>query len=246
MLTFNNLAFGPRLAGAYAPWEIGYYNPPANFAEPDPIGLFQDNPFFDPANGKKFKLQAPVFPVNSPAAGLEFLRERILRYLEGDLSGKLTLENDPKFKAFKDGQLSDVAFARLFSYMQTTDQVSFHNIPDPMLNDEPDLLNYAKNVGSKFTVAGMQQAQKRQLTSWNNHKTSNDTDAGIEPNSELGLDSGRSGYSVRFISFATLTAGGKGSNDPETPATWESPFSRLDISGDTAERLNDDIRKVKH
>lgn len=246
MLTYNNLAYGPRLAGAYAPWEIGFYNPPANFLEPEPIGLFQDNPYFDPNNGKKFKLQAPVFPVNRPTAGLEFLRERVLRYLVGDLSGTITLEDDPKFKAYKDGQLSDAAFARLFAYMEDTDQVTFHNIPDPMLNEEPDLVNYAKLNGSKFTVAGMQQGQKKQLTSWNTHKTSSDTDSGIEPNSELGLDSGRSGYSVRFISFASLLAGGKGSNDPETQATWENPFSRLDISGDTAERLNDDMKKVKH
>lgn len=184
--------------------------------------------------------------MNQAAAGLEFLRERILRYLEGDLVGKQTLEDDPKFKAYKDGQLSDAAFARLFAYMETTDQVSYHDIPDPMLNDEPDLVNYAKNQGARFTVAGMAQGQKRQLTSWNNHKTAADTDAGIEPNSELGLDSGRSGYSVRFISFATLMAGGKGSNDPETPASWDNPFSRLDINGDTAERLNDDMKKVKH
>lgn len=243
MLTFNRRDYGMRLAGAYAPWEVGYYTPPANFQIPETIGLFSDNPFYE---GKYFKLTAPLFPVNGGAGtGLGFIRERILRYIAGAVTGTQTLENQPQFRAFKEFMLSDAMFSILFDFMDQNRLVNTHIIPDPLLNDQPDILNYARAVGQRFTVAGMQSPQRRQLTSWNTQKTASDVDNDVSANSELGPNVGRSGYSVRFISFNSLKAGGAAGNDPLQPGSWDNPFNRLDAGG-AAARIQDDLTKVKH
>jgi hypothetical protein len=243
MLTFNRRDYGMRLAGAYAPWEVGFYTPPANFQIPESIGLFSDNPLYE---GKYFKLIAPIFPVNgSVGTGLGFVRERVLRYLSGDVTGTQTLENQPAFRAFKDFMLSDAMFTTLFNYMNENKLITSHIIPDPLLNDVPDLVNYARATGQRFTVAGMQSPQRRQLTSWNTQKTASDVDQDINSNSELGPDVGRSGYSVRFISFSSLKAGGATGNEPLANGTWDNPFNRLD-AGNAASRIQDDLTKLKH
>lgn len=240
MMANNRLDFGPRLAGAYAPWEVGYFTIPANYQSPQPIGLFEDNPQYD---GKYFALTAPVFPVNSNA-DLGFLRTRVAEYLNGGPASAATLEG--KFGAFLQGVMSDAKWAILFGYMQANDGINVHYIPDPLLNDEPALVNFARGNGGKYTVAGMDSAQRRQLTSWNNQKTSQDQDLNIPEASELGPDIGRSGYSVRFISFKALTSGGLGSNDPIMPGLrWSNPFSRLN-GGAAASRINEDLSKIRH
>jgi len=57
---------------------------------------------------------------------------------------------------------------------------------------------------------------------------------------------GRSGYSVRFLSFATLRGGGRATNDPDQVGLqWSNPFDRFD-AGSSAARIFDDINKLKH
>ncbi|MCO5143513.1 MAG: pilus assembly protein TadG-related protein [Oligoflexia bacterium] len=241
MTSYNRADYGPRLAGAYAPWEIGYYTVPANFQTPDAMGLFEDNPTY---YGKYYTQSAGIFPVNGSISNdLSFLRDRVYQNLVGSIADELTLRG--QFQAFLDAVLSDASWANLFNYMDSTDQVRNHYIPDPLLNDEPDLRQYAKLYGSRYTVAGMDQDQRRQMTSWNNQKTAADTALGIQPESELGLDIGRSGYSVRFISFDSLRTGGRTTNDPEIGVDWTNPFDRLD-AGAAGPRILDDISKLKH
>ncbi len=244
MLKFDRLDLGPRLAGAYAPWEVGYYTVPANYNSPDKIGLFEDNPTYD---GKFFTLTAPLFPVNS-SPNLGFLRLRVEEYLNGGPADKGTL--DGKFGSFLQGVMSDYKWSQLFSYLEAKNEIVNHYVPDPMLNDEVELLAYARSFGRRYTVAGMEMGQRRQMTSWNNQKTSQDQDLGsatsIPQNSELGPDIGRSGYSVRFISFRALAAGGRGTNDPIMPdMQWSNPFTRLDAGGAKA-RIESDLGKIRH
>jgi hypothetical protein len=116
--------------------------------------------------------------------------------------------------------------------------------------DNPSLLSYAQAFGRRFTVAGMPNATRRQLTSWNNQKTSADQDipppGNIPQNSELGPDIGRSGYSVRFVSFKSLQTPQLGSNDPlHSDVQTDNPFDRLDAGGAKA-RIEDDLRKIRH
>lgn len=251
MLTANSLGqyrrdYGMRLAGAYTPWEVGYYTPPANYQQPDEIGLFADNPDYSAGT---FHLFAPIYPVNGGAGtSMSFFRQRVLRYLvDGEVADLQKLE-EGQFKPFTEAMLSDGMYATLLSYMEENKLVNNHLIRDPLLNDEPDLLNYARANGQSFTVAALlpPAAQRRQLTSWNTQKTATDADQGIEANSELGVDIGRSGYSVRFVSFASLLAGGRITNDPEAETSnWANPFIRFN-AGEAAQRLQDDISKLKH
>lgn len=247
MISANRLDYGPRLAGAYAPWEIGYYTVPANYQSPTPIGLFEDNPKY--GTDGHFSMAAPLFPFNS-SPSLGFLRLRVEEYLNGGPADATTLEG--KFGSFLNGAngvLSDAKWSVLFSYLDSQDQIATHYIPDPLLNDEPELLNYARQHGQKYTVAASPNAQRRQLTSWNSQKTSQDQDlasGNIPFNSELGPDIGRSGYSVRFVSFQSLKAGGRGTNDPIMPdMMWSNPFSRVEAGGSGA-RIEDDLRKIRH
>lgn len=239
----NRLDIGARLAGAYAPWEVGYYTVPANYKSPDDIGLFEDNPVYQ---GKYFALSAPIAPVNGGSGpGLSFLRNRVGQYLESDITDADTIGRGP-FAIFLNAVLGDEKWNSLLGYIDSQNQMRYHFIPDPLLNDEADLLSYVKAVGGRFTVAGMPQAQRVQMTSWNNQKTALDTELGIPANSELGLDIGRSGYSVRFVSFKTLQTGGRATNDPnQTGLQWSNPFVRLN-AGDSAARIQDDLRKLKH
>jgi hypothetical protein len=239
----NRLDIGPRLAGAYAPWEVGYYTVPANFQAPQSIGLFEDNPAYA---GKYFAMAAPLFPVNqNVGTGLGFLRDRVGEYLIGDLAQRDTLLGP--FRALLDSVLSDDKWAALFGYMEANQQIPLHYIPDPLLNDEPELLAFVKSEGARYTVAGMNEPQRRQLTSWNNQKTANDgVDLGVPPGSELGADIGRSGYSVRFVSFKLLQAGGRSNNDPNLIGIqWSNPFQRSNAL-DNAPRLKDDLNKLDH
>lgn len=239
----NRLDIGPRLAGAYAPWEVGYYTVPANFKAPEDIGLFEDNPVY---NGKYFALSAPLFPVNqNVGSSISFLRDRVGEYLIGDLKQRDTLLGP--FKVFLDGVMSDDKWAALNGYLESTKQVLMHHVPDPLLNDEPELLAFVRSEGARYTVAGMPLAQRRQFTSWNNQKTASDgVELGIPPNSELGVDIGRSGYSVRFVSFKLLQAGGKATNDANLVGSqWSNPFQRLNAL-DEAAKAKDDINKLDH
>jgi hypothetical protein len=241
----QRLDLGGRLSGAYAPWEVGYYTIPANFERPESIGLFEDNPTYSAANSKFFVMTAPVMPVKRQVAGGGFLRSIVAGYMVGDLTQRATFENNV-FADFMNAVMSDAKWASLIGYMESENQMRFHFIPDPLLNDEPELLAFVRANGSRFTVAGMPLAQRRQLTSWNNQKTALDSDMDIPANSELGLDIGRSGYSVRFVSFHTLQAGGRATNDPNFVGTqWSNPFTRLN-AGDSASRIQDDLRKLKH
>jgi hypothetical protein len=243
----GRLDLGPRLAGAYAPWEVGFYTPPASYDQMQLIGKFEDNPIY---SGKYFTLTAPVAQVNgSGSRDLTFLRTRVSQYLNGDEVDAQTLKDGGQFEKFIKDILSDASFAFLESYMNKTREDTFHFIPDPLLSDEPDLKAYAERVGAQFTVAGLPNAHKRQLTSWNNQKTATDGPSmGVEPNSELGLDVGRSGYSVRFISFDSLKQGGQATNDPlQVGMKWTNPLDRLDGGGSVdAARIFDDIAKLKH
>ena len=146
--------------------------------------------------------------------------------------------------------MSDAKWGVLFGYLESQNQVQKHFIPDPTLADNQDLVRYAKAYGQRYTVAGMPNAQRRQLTSWNNQKTALDQDLGagtaIPQNSELGLDIGRSGYSVRFVSFRSLQSGGRGTNDPIMPdMQWSNPFNRLEAGG-AKSRIEDDLHKIRH
>lgn len=242
--SLGRLDLGPRLAGAYAPWEVGFYTPPASYQQ-EIIGKFEDNPIY---GGKYFTLTAPVYPVNGTGGrDLSFLRTRIGSYIYGDEVDKKTIEG--AFGDILKTIMSDAGFAALENYVKESREDTFHFIPDPLLSDEADLQAYAKAVGARYTVAGMQEAYKRQLTSWNNQKTATDGPSmGIEEKSELGLDMGRSGYSVRFISFDSLKKGGQATNDPlQVGIQWTNPLDRLDGGGSVdAARIFDDIAKLKH
>jgi len=262
-LTLNRLDLGPRLAGAYAPWEIGYYTPPASYPQKVAgaiVGMFEDNPLFGTPEqeGKFFAMQAPIFPVNGDGAGdLKFIRDKVGSYLAGTIMDEATIKQQAFYqflygdgKDADSGVLTDTKFEILQQYLKASRQINVHFIPDPMLSDEPQLQAYAKAVGAKYTVAGMPEAYKRQLTSWNNQKTAADagnSNFAIPENSELGMNIGRSGYSVRFVSFAALKAGGLGTNDPRDQKSWTNPLERFSIPDpDVSQRVTDDINKLKH
>ena len=169
-------------------------------------------------------------------------------YLNGGPADAGTLEG--KFGDFLSGVMSDYKWSILFGYLQAKNEVVNHYIPDPTMSDNPDLLSYAQSFGQRYTVAGTSNYERRQMTSWNNQKTSQDQDlaagTAIPQNSELGPDIGRSGYSVRFVSFRSLEAGGRGTNDPIMPdMQWSNPFPRLDAGGAKA-RIDSDLNKIRH
>jgi len=244
MLLYDRLDYGPRLAGAYAPWEVGYYTIPAQYNIPEQVGLFEDNPAYE---GKNFAMAAPIFPVNG-GTGLDFLRLRVEEWLNGGPSDAPSLEG--KYADSMGAMLSDAKWAFLFAYLQAQNEINNAFIPDPTLSDSRDLLSYAQTYGKRFTVAATANYQRRQFTSWNNTKTSADQDLGssgaIPANSELGPDIGRSGYSVKFVSFRSLEQGGRGTNDPVMPdMQWNNPFPRLD-AGSSKARIEDDLNKIQH
>lgn len=236
----GRLDHGARLAGAYAPWEVGYYTVPANFQTPDNIGLFEDNPVY---SGKYFSMSARLLPVNKAVSDPSFLNSIVAGYLVGDITQRDTLERGP-FAPILQAALGPDKWIALYTFMKDTHGLERHFIPDPLLNDEPELLSFVKAIGGRFTVAGMSQPQRRQLTSWNNQKSALDADLDIPSNSELGLDIGRSGYSVKFMSFSNLQAGGRATNDPALIGQqWANPLTRSSIN---TYPVPDDIRKLKH
>lgn len=264
-LMLNRLDLGPRLAGAYAPWEIGYYTPPASYSQKrnapgSVVSMFEDNPLFGTVeeDGKFFAMQAPIYPVNGDGAGdLKFIRDKVGSYLAGTIMDEQTIKQQAFYQFLygdgkdpESGALTDFKFEVLQQWLKAKRQIYLHYIPDPMLSDEPQLQAYAREVGQKYTVAGMPEAYKRQLTSWNNQKTAGDTgdtSFGIPENSELGLNIGRSGYSVRFVSFAALKAGGLGTNDPRDQKAWTNPLERFTIPDpEVSKRVTDDVNKLKH
>ncbi len=232
------------LAGAYTPWEVGYYTPPANFSQPEDMGAFADNPIYDPTTGV-YTLNAPIIPVNGADNSLSFLRTKVQEYLNGSLVGQASINAGSSFYQFyMKTVLGDDAFTALFDYLAEKKLVNFHPILDPLLNNRPEIVSWAKaNGGARFTVAAMPNGQKRQLTSWNNYK--NAVGSGLNSPNEMDLHTGRAGYSVRFVSFPSLTAGGRSSNDPAVTTNFPNPFSLLDAVNDIP-RLKDDISKLKH
>ncbi|MGZ3702840.1 MAG: pilus assembly protein TadG-related protein [Bdellovibrionota bacterium] len=247
MLAFDRLDYGPALAGAYAPWEVGYYTVPAQYNAPEQIGLFEDNPVYEGGETQFFTMAAPILPVNSNP-GLGVLRLRVEEWLNGGPEDAPSLEG--KYADFMQGVMSDAKWAVLFGYLQLHNETVNVSIPDPTLSANRNLLTYAQSFGQRYTVAGSPNYERRQMTSWNNQKTSADQDLGsgtaIPANSELGPDIGRSGYSVKFVSFRSLEAGGRGTNDPLMPdMQWSNPFPRLDAGG-AKSRIEDDLNKIRH
>lgn len=225
-----------KLAGAYTPWEVGYYTVPANF---DGISHFPNNPNYT-GTGRAFELRAPIVPVKSPGADLHFLRGRIEAMFT--TTGFLNPgDTNAELEAIKANYLNDANLTLLEGFLRGLGQDRSHFISDPILLDDPDLRNYALREGQKYTVAG-KQGQLRQLTSWNTQKTS--TYPGIEAGSELGPGIGRAGYSVRFVNFHSLTQGGIASNDGNIQ--WTDPFARINPSGAEAQRILDEIRALRH
>lgn len=224
-----------RLAGAYSPWEIGYYNIPANF---NGISQFFGNPRF--TNNGKFELRAPVVPFKAPGTGLAFIRRRIEEMFS--TSGFLgTGDNIVELRALMSTYLSVPNFQQLETYMVNSGTDQVHLIPDPILLDDPITLNYALSEGRPYTVAGLP-AQRAQLTSWNTTKSARHHDAA---GTELAESIGRAGYSVRFIAFKNLIETGVASNDAEAPL-YDDPFSRLGPSDTAAQRILNEIRALSH
>ncbi len=233
---------GYRLAGAYAPWEIGFYTPPANYIDDtgNDLSQFPKNPSYgNPALENKFLLEASAIPAGATDNSITFIRNRVQEMLSGTFND--TIEGDDRFMTLNKHLFSEESFAELLGFLQTNYFDRNHPIPDPLLRDDPNLRAYAEQVGSKFTVTALPTATKSQLTSWNNRKSTADTDS----QGERAPDIGRSGYSVRFVSFSSLRAGGRGSTDPLVSENWEDPFSRVDVSGSDS-TFAEDLPKLKH
>lgn len=230
--TLFGLAGGMRLAGSYAPWEVGFYTVPANFQN---ISKFSNNPRYETT----YQLFAPVSPVNQQSDSLAFLRDRIMQYVMDTSSTGINV-----IAGIINQQLSDANFDVLFSYMRDRSLDRYHLIPDPILRDRPDLLNFARgNGGQRYTVAAMANDQRRQLTSWNTTKTAGHG-GGSYNNSELGEGFGRSGYSVKMVSFRTLLNGGPAGNDENV--AYDNPFDRYLSGGDEAEVVINAINALEH
>lgn len=225
-----------RVAGAYAPWELGYYTP-ANFAQPVDMGIFDNNPVFD--NNGYYPLRAPILNPKSTDNSISFIRNIVESYLSAsDLGGAGA--SSPFFGVMQNDYLTDDNFANLFAFMQTNGFDMNHPVLDPLLQDNPTLLAFIRGMGGeRFTVAASPQGQLFQMSSWNSQKTASD----VLPQSELGLGIGRSGYSVRFVSFQQLAEGGQGSTDPDSAGSFNNPLTRL---GGTAGGLLNDISKIRH
>lgn len=228
-----------RLAGAYAPWEIGYYTIPANYDKPESIGQFDFNPFYDPEQNNQYLLQADLKPVNGNS-DLSFIKKRVLEYLSGETSSQGPAD---KYSDFIESVMSQDALDALLGYLENYHYDKAHPIPDPLLNDAPLALRYAKEQGGQnYTVAAMDNAQRRQLTSWSNKKLSAIGQGELSPSLKLG----RSGYSVKFISFHSLGESVPASNDPNLSSEMpDNPLQRLDFGG-IGSTLQEDLSHIKH
>lgn len=226
-----------RLAGAYSPWEVGYYTIPANF---EGISQFANNPDYRAKNGF-FELRVPVVPWKQGGNDFGFLLNRIRAMFT--TAGFLNTGSEAtELDVLMDSYLAPANFQLLEGFLRNLGQDRAHFIPDPILLDNPELMNYALSEGRKYTVAGRPEGQRRQLTSWNTQKTAaQDT---IPPESELGPGMGRAGYSVRLVSFQSLIQGGLASNDGQI--RWTDPFARINPSGSEAQKILDEIRALRH
>lgn len=230
-----------RVAGAYSPWEIGFYTPVANFRSPTDISIFDGNPDFrlEPSGDVSYyMLRAPVINPTAGDNSLAFIRDMINSYL-ADESGP-GIDTNGLLTQIKEGLFTDDNFADLFGWMEASGFNIAYPVLDPLLQDDPALLNTVIGInGARYTVAAMPQFQRLQLTSWNTDKTS----AEVRPESELGTQGGRSGYSVRFVSFQQLAEGGQSSTDPDNPGSFANPFSRLGGGGGSTQT---DLPKLRH
>ncbi len=229
---------GLRLAGAYAPWEVGFYTVPPSYSDPQSginLSVFAGNPTYSTGF---FQLKAPVTPVAGDQ-DLSIVRKRI----EDMISGTTNVTDSEEIKALRSGLLSDPAFDKLFAYMEKQGLKEYHQIPDPMLYEEPNLRAYAQTNGQKFTVTADNNGALRQLTSWNNRKSYQEPE--FSSNTEMSLDTGRGGYSVRFISFKSLLSGGRTINDPQFSGDFTNPFTRFH-AGEAGERIQEDLSKLSH
>lgn len=225
-----------RLAGAYNPYEIGYYNVPANYSG---IGRFPSNPSF--SNNNKFEIRAPLLPFKRNSTSIGFLRRRIEEYFTTD--GFLDLgDNVDELSDLKATYLNDSNFQQLEQFLIRTGTLRVHLMPDPILRDVPRIRAYAQNEGRDFSVAGQAQAQLKQLTSWNTTKSAGQAQTA---GTELGRDIGRNGYSVRFVAFRNLINEGISTNDRPAPF-YDDPFSRLGPSDAAAQRILNEIQALQH
>ena len=234
-----------RLAGAYAPWEIGYYSIPANFHD---LSNFSGNPEYG-ASGQssRFALRVPVLPVNNPGSSLRAL---ISKKIEAMMYSPFVI-SDPQqlnnLNVLKGRYLTDDLFTQVEGFLTSTNRDKYYFIPDPILLGEPDILNYARNspYGRDYTVAARDQEEaiKTQLTSWNTVKSASSHDG--ELIGELGHNLGRAGYSVRFVAFRNLRRGGLGSND-EDNIFYHSPFTRISPGNESARRILEAIDVLEY
>ncbi len=224
-----------RLAGSYNPWELGFYNIPANF---NAISRFPGNPRF--TNNGKFILRAPVLPFKSPGTSLAFIGRRIEAFFatDGFLS---TEENIAELQGLMQTYLSAANFQQLEAFLVNTRTDGSHPISDPILLDDSQIAAYARNEGRDYTIVG-REGQLKQLTSWNSIKSSRHP--GVA-GSELSENFGRAGYSVRFVAFQNLINGGLSTNDTPSPL-YDDPFSRLGPSDSAAQRILNEIQALKH
>jgi hypothetical protein len=227
-----------RLAGAYAPWEIGYYTIPANYDAPQAgMGMYNNNPFYDKDKGYTFTITAPLLPINGPSSDLGFIRDRVRLYLtDGGIQ-----DGDIVYQQLVDTALDDDRLTQLLNFITANGFDKGHAIPDPMLNDVSQALRYARTNGARYTVAAMDNAAQRQLTSWSSHKNPKDRTGELDPRAYLG----RSSYSVRLFSFKSLGENLKSTNDDTIGETASNPLTRLDMGG-LGNSLQSDLTRIKH
>lgn len=235
----DGMARAYRLAGAYSPWEVGFYSVPADF---EGISRFANNPNYDgPANRGFFQLRASAYPVKRAGSDLSFLINRIESYFT--TAGFLNPgDSNDELNTIKAAYLNPANFRLFEGFLRNLGQDQVHFISNPILRDDPQLEAFATRFGQRYTVAGKQN-QLRQLTAWNTTKSSTHQD-GAPPGNELEAGRGRAGYSVRFIAFGALTAGGLGSNDGQVQFT--DPFARINPGNSEAQKIVDEIRSIKH
>lgn len=242
-----------RLAGAYAPWDIGFYTIPANYQDPTSLSAFPNNPVYkrEVVGGQLtpsyFMLQASALPLNGPQ-DLNFIRNRVIEYI--DSNGQM----NAVFANLIISLLDENHFNNLQAYMQNPSYGEYQKtqpIPDPMLNDLPSVLLYARGAGGEnYTVAAMPNAQQKQFTSWYNQHfpdAGNASQGTGELNRNLHL--GRSSYSVRFLSFdslRTIQNYGFSYHDPINGQDWHPAGSPLLLIGNMDSLTQEDLRRLKH
>lgn len=231
-----------RLAGAYNPWEVGFYTVPADF---DGISRFPGNPNYRSGTAGRagfHELRAPIAQVKKSTNDLSFIRTRILGYFSLNSGVLAAGEQNLDMAPIVAEQFSNPRLVLMERFLRELGQDQSHFIPNPLLLDDPELAQYALVAGRNYTVAGKPN-QLRQLTSWNTIKSSTHDDPS-PPGHELEANMGRAGYSVKFVAFQNLGSGGVGSNDDGKE--YSDPFERINPSGSDAQRIVDEIRALQH